>query len=143
MKKLCVMLALLGLSGCVQVDNYHDVVKTPPPAGLDGYWQSAGPQSELVSPEAIASFIVTPQGDTLDCRQWQRVIALPGKLMRRGDVLYNVTNTRDVYSVSRSGDTLEYAGMTLQRVERPTDECADWLNQHPLIPSTSSNNLAQ
>jgi hypothetical protein len=29
----------------------------------------------MMSPDAIASLIVTKDGDTLDCRQWQRVIA--------------------------------------------------------------------
>ncbi len=36
-----------------------------------------------MSPDAIASLIVTKEGDTFDCRQWQRVIAQPGKLMNR------------------------------------------------------------
>ncbi len=132
MKKIALGLMMLGLSGCVQVENYNEVVKTPPPAGLAGYWQSKGPQGKLVSPEAIASLVVTPEGDTLDCRQWQRVIALPGKLMRRGDDLYNVTSKLEVYSLERMGNTLEYAGMTLQRVERPTTECADFLAKNPL-----------
>ncbi|EOW6771548.1 lipoprotein YedD [Cronobacter muytjensii] len=132
MKKIALGLMMLGLSGCVQVENYNEVVKTPPPAGLAGYWQSKGPQGKLVSPEAIASLVVTSEGDTLDCRQWQRVIALPGKLMRRGDDLYNVTSKLEVYSLERMGDTLEYAGMTLQRVERPTTECADFLAKNPL-----------
>lgn len=132
MKKIALGLMMLGLSGCVQVENYNEVVKTPPPAGIAGYWQSKGPQSELVSPEAIASLVVTPAGDTLDCRQWQRVIALPGKLMRRDDTLYNVTNKLEVYKLSREGDTLEYAGMTLERVNRPTTECADFLTKNLL-----------
>lgn len=132
MKKIVLLTALLSLTGCVQVDNYSEVVKAPAPAGLAGYWQSKGPQSELVSPEAIASLIVTPQGDTLDCRQWQRVIALPGKLMQRGDAFYNVTWKREVYDVEREGDRLEYAGMTLERVARPTAECADFLAKNPL-----------
>ncbi|ALB63197.1 Putative lipoprotein [Cronobacter condimenti 1330] len=132
MKKIALGLMMLGLGGCVQVENYNDVVKTPPPAGLAGYWQSKGPQSKLVSPEAIASLVVTPAGDTLDCRQWQRVIALPGKLMQRDDALYNVTNKREVYQLTREGDMLEYAGMTLERVNRPTTECADFLTKNPL-----------
>ena len=132
MKKIALLTVLLALSGCVQVENYREVVKTPAPAGLAGYWQSQGPQSEMVSPEAIATLVVTPAGDTLDCRQWQRVIALPGKLTLRSDDWYNVTNKRDVYSVERIGDTLEYAGMTLKRVEKPTQECADFLKKNPL-----------
>ncbi len=133
MKKYALAAALLALSGCAQVDNYKDVVKAPAPAGLAGYWQSQGPQSKLVSPEAIASFIVTEKGDTLDCRQWQRVIALPGKLMLRGGDLYNVTEKLEIYGVERTGDRLEYAGMELQRVQRPTQECADFLKAHPLL----------
>lgn len=132
MKKIAVLAALLALNGCVQVDDYRGVVKVPAPAGLAGYWQSEGPQSELVSPEAIASLVVTPGGDTLDCRQWLRVIALPGKLMLRSDSLYNVTEKREIYDIDRTGETLEYAGMTLKRVERPTQECAEYLEKNPL-----------
>ncbi|WP_435953077.1 lipoprotein YedD [Dryocola sp. BD626] len=132
MKKFAMLAALLALSGCVQVDDFGQVVKAPAPAGLAGYWQSEGPQSEMVSPEAIATLVVTPQGDTLDCRQWQRVIALPGKLMVRSGSLYNVTQKRDIYDVERDGDRLEYAGMNMKRVDRPTQECADYLARNPL-----------
>lgn len=62
MKKLAIVGALLVLAGCAEVQNYNDVVKTPAPAGLAGYWQSKGPQRALVSPEAIASLIVTKEG---------------------------------------------------------------------------------
>ncbi|MEN3753934.1 lipoprotein YedD [Mangrovibacter sp. SLW1] len=125
MKKITLLpaIAALLLAGCVQVDDYAKVVKAPAPQWLAGYWQSAGPQSKMVSPEAIASLVVTKDGDTLDCRQWQRVIAVPGKLMQRGDSLYNVTQKRDVYSVELDGETLDYAGMTLKRVAQPTVEC--------------------
>ncbi len=132
MKKVAISGALLLLAGCAQVENYQDVVKHPAPAGLVGYWQSAGPQSKLVSPEAIASLIVTAEGDTLDCRQWQRVIAVPGKLMLRGGSLDNVTRELDIYGIEREGNELEYAGMTLKRVDRPTAECADALTKKPL-----------
>ena len=106
MKKMVLAGALLALTGCVQVDSYSDVVKAPAPAGLEGYWQTAGPQSEMMSPDAIASLIVTKEGDTLDCRQWQRVIVLPGKLMKRDDVIYNVTSALDVYPLEREGNTV-------------------------------------
>jgi len=132
MKKIAIIGALLALSGCMQVDNYQDVVKHPVPASLAGYWQTKGPQSKLVSPEAIASLVVTPQGDTLDCRQWQRVIAVPGKVMLRSDDFYNVTSKLDIYSLERDGSLLEYDGMTLERVTRPTVECADALEKAPL-----------
>lgn len=135
MKKRVIIGAAMLLSGCVQVDNYDAVVKQPAPAGLAGYWQSSGPQSSLVSPEAIASLIVTKEGDTLDCRQWQRVIAVPGKLMRNGDKLYNVTQKRDIYRLEREGNTLEFDGLTLQHVKAPTIECKQALQNadiHPL-----------
>ena len=93
MKKIAIAGALLALTGCVQVDNYKEVIKHPVPAHLAGYWQSKGPQSKMVSPEAIATLVVTEEGDTLDCRQWQRVIAVPGKIMLRSDSYYNVTRS--------------------------------------------------
>ncbi len=133
MKKIAIIGALLALSGCAQIDDYNNVVKAPAPAGLAGYWQSEGPQSAMISPEAIATLIITPEGDTLDCRQWQRVIALPGKLMLRSDDLYNVTNRKDVYSIDREGERIDYDRMTLKRVERPTQECADYLQKNPLL----------
>lgn len=132
MKKVAFAGLMLALTGCAQIESYDEVVKTPAPGELVGYWQSTGPQSELVSPEAIASLIITREGDTLDCRQWQRVIALPGKLMKRSDDYYNVTSKLEIYSMERDGAELEYAGMTLHRVDRPTQECADYLAANPL-----------
>jgi len=132
MKKIVMVGALLALAGCVQVDNYQDVVKHPVPADLAGYWQSKGPQSKMVSPQAIATLVVTKEGDTLDCRQWQRVVAVPGKIMLRSDDFYNVTRKLDVYQLEREGNTLEYDGMELQRVDRPTVECAQYLTKNPL-----------
>ncbi|MCI1035210.1 lipoprotein YedD [Raoultella terrigena] len=129
MKKIVIAGALLTLAGCVQVDNYNEVVKAPAPAGLEGYWQSKGPQSEMMSPDAIASLIVTKNGDTLDCRQWQRVIATQGKLMQRDDRVYNVTSGLDIYPVERIGNTLEYDRMTLTRVDRLTPECEQAWNK--------------
>ncbi|MCU7785404.1 lipoprotein YedD [Lelliottia amnigena] len=132
MKKIVMVGALMALTGCVQVDNYQDVVKHPVPAHLAGYWQSKGPQSKMVSPQAIATLVVTQEGDTLDCRQWQRVVAVPGKIMLRSDDFYNVTRKLDVYQLEREGNTLEYDGMELQRVDRPTVECAQYLTKNPL-----------
>lgn len=132
MKKIVMVGALMALTGCVQVDNYQDVFKHPVPADLAGYWQSKGPQSKMVSPQAIATLVVTKEGDTLDCRQWQRVVAVPGKIMLRSDDFYNVTRKLDVYQLEREGNTLEYDGMELQRVDRPTVECAQYLTKNPL-----------
>ena len=132
MKKIAIAGALLALTGCVQVDNYKEVIKHPVPAHLAGYWQSKGPQSKMVSPEAIATLVVTEEGDTLDCRQWQRVIAVPGKLTLMSDDLTNVTVKRELYEVERDGNTIEYDGMTMERVDRPTAECAAALDKAPL-----------
>ena len=132
MKKIVMVGALLALTGCVQVDNYQDVIKHPVPAHLAGYWQSKGPQSKMVSPEAIATLVVTQEGDTLDCRQWVSVVAVPGKIMLRSDNFYNVTSKLDIYQLEREGSTLEYDGMELQRVDRPTVECANYLTKNPL-----------
>ena len=112
MKQLVFAGMVVALAGCVQVDHYDDV-----------YWQSKGPQSEMMSPDAIASLIVTKEGDTFDCRQWQRVIAQPGKLMNRDNQIYNVTASLDIYPIEREGNTLSYDRMTLTRVERLTPEC--------------------
>lgn len=135
MKKIAILATMLALSGCVQVDNYQNVVKVPAPQDMVGFWQSSGPQSKLVSPEAIASLVVTAQGDTLDCRQWQRVIAVPGKLMRRSDSLYNVTDKLEIYDIELKGASLDYAGMTFHKVNRLTTECSDYLAKHPLPAS--------
>ena len=137
MKKIVIAGALLTLAGCVQVDNYNEVVKAPAPAGLEGYWQSKGPQSEMMSPDAIASLIVTKNGDTLDCRQWQRVIATQGKLMQRDDRVYNVTSGLDIYPVERTGNTLEYDRMTLTRVDRLTPECEQAWNKAAAAPKSA------
>lgn len=137
MNKGVILTAILVLSGCVQVTNYNDVVKAHAPAELVGVWQSTGPQRALSSPEAMASLVVTAEGDTLDCRQWQRVIAVPGKLTRRSDTLYNVTNKREIYKIRRDGAVIKYDGMTLAKVTQPTPECADYLAKHPLNATAS------
>ncbi|MCB7131402.1 hypothetical protein LE270_04940, partial [Salmonella enterica subsp. enterica serovar Hillegersberg] len=38
----------------------------------------------------------------------------------------------ELYEIERNGNTLEYDGMTLQRVARPTPECAAALEKTPL-----------
>ena len=64
----------------------------------------------MVSPEAIGGLIVTKGGRYPDCRQWQRVIAVPGKLTLMSDDLTNVTVKRELYEVERDGNTSEYDG---------------------------------
>ena len=78
--KKWMMIAALALSGGAQINDYENAVPTPAPADLQGTWQTVGPQSSLLSDKAIASVIINADGSTLDCRQWMRVIAKPGKL---------------------------------------------------------------
>ena len=44
----------------------------------------------------------------------------------------NVTVKRELYEVERDGNTIEYDGMTMERVDRPTAECAAALDKAPL-----------
>lgn len=122
MKKWMLTGALL-LSGCAQITDYQDAVKTPAPASLQGNWQTFGPQSGLRSDKAIGSLIVSAEGDTLDCRQWQRVIAKPGKLTQLNGDFVNVTRQLRVAPLELEGNTLHYDSMTLRKIERPTVEC--------------------
>lgn len=126
MKQGLLITGLLLLVGCAEVRDYSQVVAQPAPAELTGYWQSVGPQSELVSPEAQATLVVMADGKTLDCRQWQRVIALPGKLTRQAasEHWQNITANREIYPLTWQNNQLEYAGMTLQRVSQLSRECA-------------------
>lgn len=129
MKQGLLITGLLLLVGCTGVKDYAEVIAHPSPAELTGYWQSAGPQSELVSPQAQASLVVIPDGTTLDCRQWQRVIAVSGKLTRRaeGARWLNITEQGDIYPLAQHDNQLQYGGMTLQRVSKLTPECAQAL----------------
>lgn len=124
MKKWMIMtLATVALAGCADIPNYQSAVKTPPPASLVGNWQTMGPQKGLVSKEAIASLIITAEGDTLDCRQWQRIIAKPGKVtLFKGDWV-NVNNQVRVMPLELEGMELHYDKLRLQKVQTPTAEC--------------------
>ena len=66
--KKWMLLSVLALAGCVQITNYQQAVKLPAPAGIAGVWQTDGPQKGLISPQAMASLLISPQGDILDCR---------------------------------------------------------------------------
>ncbi|WP_380178894.1 lipoprotein YedD [Kalamiella sp. sgz302252] len=123
MKKWMLTAVAIALSGCAQIPNYQSAVKTPPPASLVGNWQTFGPQKGLVSKEATASLIITAQGDTLDCRQWQRVIAKPGKITQFSGDWVNVNNEVRVMPLELEGDKLHYDKLVLQKVQQPTAEC--------------------
>ena len=117
------VLAALGLSGCAQISNYDEAVKTPAPVELQGNWQTVGPQSKLISGQAMGSLIIGAEGDTLDCRQWQRVIAKPGKLTRLSDEWVNVTRQVRVMPITLENGELRYDGLRMRKVYRPTVEC--------------------
>ncbi|OON40569.1 hypothetical protein BTJ39_09205 [Izhakiella australiensis] len=125
---------IMLLSGCVQLTNYASAVKTPPPAALVGNWQTFGPQSGLVSDEAIGSLLIDAEGNTLDCRQWQRVIAKPGKVSRIDGELVNVNQQLRVMPLKLEGNELHYDDLVMRKVNKPTLECQQaW--QHSEAPA--------
>ena len=121
--------AVATLSGCAQLTDFNSAVQTPPPAALVGNWQTFGPQQGLVSPDAQASLIVTASGETLDCRQWQRVIAKPGKVTLLDGDWVNVNNQSRVMPLVLEGSTLRYDKLRLQKVALPTVECREALGK--------------
>ncbi len=123
------VLAALGLSGCAQISNYDEAVKTPAPVELQGNWQTVGPQSKLISGQAMGSLIIGAEGDTLDCRQWQRVIAKPGKLTRLSDEWVNVTRQVRVMPMTLENGELRYDGLRMRKVDQPTVECQQALKE--------------
>lgn len=117
------------LSGCAQLPNYDAAVKTAPPTALVGNWQTVGPQSGLVSDQAMASLIITKEGDTLDCRQWQRVIAKPGKVTFFDDEWVNVNKQMRVMTLDLEGNELHYDKLKMRKVDKPTVECQQALDK--------------
>ncbi|ORM68277.1 lipoprotein YedD [Pantoea rwandensis] len=127
--KKWMLLAAIGLSGCAQITSYDGAVKTPAPQELKGNWQTVGPQSKLISSQAIGSLIIGAEGDTLDCRQWQRVIAKPGKLTRLGDQWVNVTRQVRVMPIVLNNGELRYDGLRMRKIDLPTIECQQALEE--------------
>ncbi|SUB06881.1 lipoprotein YedD [Pantoea agglomerans] len=127
--KKWMLIAALALSGCAQINDYENAVQTPAPADLQGTWQTVGPQSSLISDKAIASVIINADGSTLDCRQWMRVIAKPGKLTRLSGDYVNVTRQMRVMPLVVENGELSYDRMTLRKVARPTVECQQALDE--------------
>ncbi|MBT8498389.1 lipoprotein [Pantoea agglomerans] len=127
--KKWMLIAALALSGCAQINDYENAVQTPAPADLQGTWQTVGPQSSLISDKAIASVIINADGSTLDCRQWMRVIAKPGKLTRLSGDYVNVTRQVRVMPLVVENGELSYDRMTLRKVAHPTVECQQALEE--------------
>ncbi|QHM75115.1 hypothetical protein C7M52_01064 [Mixta theicola] len=135
--KKWMLLGALALTGCAQITQYQQAVKTPAPASLQGYWQTSGPQSGLVSDQAIGSLIISAQGDTLDCRQWQRVIAKPGKLTLLNGQYVNVNKQLRVMPLELEGEVLHYDKLKLKKVDRPTLECQQALEEVSAQPDAA------
>ena len=116
------------LAGCADV-NYSETAAQLAADELTGYWQSVGPQSELLSPDAQASLAIMPDGTTFECRQWQRVIAVQGKLTHNSSRSRwkNITEKQGQYGLALRDGKLRYAGMTMQQVSTLTPECAEAL----------------
>lgn len=134
--KKWIVVAALALSGCAQINDYEGVVKTPAPAQLKGNWQTVE-ASGLINDRAIGSLIISAQGDTLDCRQWQRVIAKPGKLTRLNDDYVNVTRQLRVMPLELENGELHYDDMVLRKAEKPTLECQKALAEVAKQPDAS------
>lgn len=122
-------LLAIALTGCAGRADYAEVIKTPAPNDLAGVWISSGPQSTLVSPEAIASLIITRSGDTLDCRQWQRTIVRRGKLYLRDHQYYNVNDKNEDNEIDVSDGVMNFDRLTLRRADAPTAECQVFLGK--------------
>ncbi len=135
--KKWMLIAALALSGCAQINDYENAVQTPAPADLQGTWQTVGPQSSLISDKAIASVIINADGSTLDCRQWMRVIAKPGKLTRLSGDYVNVTRQVRVMPLVVENGELSYDRMTLRKVARPTVECQQALEEVAKQPKSA------
>ncbi|MGC0881670.1 hypothetical protein BZ160_07095 [Pantoea vagans] len=135
--KKWMLIAALALSGCAQINDYENAVQTPAPAELQGTWQTVGPQSSLISDKAIASVIINADGSTLDCRQWMRVIAKPGKLTRLSGDYVNVTRQVRVMPLVVENGELSYDRMTLRKVARPTVECQQALDEVAKQPKSA------
>lgn len=124
MKRTPVMVLLAAaLSGCAGAPEYTKVAAAPAPQGYAGIWTSTSPQKALISPEAVASLIISRSGTTLDCRSWQRTIIRPGKLTSRDARLYNINEKNEISALRLDHDVLHYGNLTLQRSASPTAQC--------------------
>ncbi|MBT0728222.1 lipoprotein YedD [Rosenbergiella australiborealis] len=121
--KTRLLLSLFLLAGCSPITNYQTIVKTPAPQSLEGVWRTTGPQSGLLSQNAVGYLIIDGAGNTLDCRQWQRVIAKPGKLSRINDKWVNVNYQVRIMPLKIDNGMLRYDRLTLAKVPAASEEC--------------------
>lgn len=129
MKRTPVMILLAAtLSGCAGAPEYAKVVAAPAPQGYAGIWTSTTPQNALVSPDAVASLIISRSGTTLDCRSWHRTITRSGKLTTRDARLYNINEKNEVSALRLDRGVLNYGNLTLQRSASPTAQCQPFIS---------------
>lgn len=133
--KIWMTVSVLALVGCSQITQYQQVAQQPAPIALQGVWQTQGQQSGLVSPYASAQLLIRENGETLDCRQWQRVIAKPGKYVIINGHPANINRQLRVMPLTLQQETLHYDKLILIKVARLTPECqqaAEAVASHPL-----------
>lgn len=136
--KARILLSILVLAGCSPITNYQTIVKAPAPQALEGIWRTDGPQSGLVSNKAVGYLMINASGDTLDCRQWQRVIAKPGKLsLIKGDMA-NVNRQMRIMPLTLENGTLHYDRLTLRKVSQASVECQQALAEAKAQPNLDS-----
>ncbi len=135
--KARILLSVLALvvAGCSPITNYQTLVKAPAPSSLQGVWQTDGAQSGLVSPDAVGYLFIDAEGNTLDCRQWQRVIAKPGKLSRIGGDLVNVNRQLRVMPLTLEGNSLHYDRLVLRKVPAASLACQQAQSQAEAKPN--------
>jgi len=136
--KTRLLLSLFVLAGCSPITNYQTIVKTPAPQSLEGVWRTAGPQSGLVSKDAVGYLMIDAAGNTLDCRQWQRVIAKPGKLSRIDNQWVNVNRQVRVMPLVNDNGTLHYDRLSLTKVDAASVECQKALAEAKANPRADS-----
>lgn len=136
--KIRLLLSLFVLAGCSPITNYQTIVKTPAPQSLAGVWRTSGPQSGLVSKDAVGYLIIDPAGNTLDCRQWQRVIAKPGKLSRIDDQWVNVNHQVRIMPLIQDANTLRYDRLTMIKVSAASEACQKALAEAKAQPQAET-----
>lgn len=121
--RIWILVTAFSLLGCSHIDNYQQVPKVAAPVKLQGIWQTIGPQKGLVSPAARATLIIDKQGNTLDCREWQRVITKSGKLIRIKQQIENLNQTLRHRPLVLQGEVLYYDKLALQRTQKISEGC--------------------
>lgn len=117
------LVAVLWLTGCTHIDNYQRAQQIDAPLKLQGVWQTIGPQKGLISPEARATLIIDKKGDTLDCREWQRVMTKSGKLIWVNHQIENLNQALRHRPLVLKGHVLHYDRLKLHRTQHLSQAC--------------------